>query len=330
LNNTATENLSNIIAKLNLSDDAARALYEVAVDPHGIERNAAPGLVASILDLSLERSNQSLIELLGKNFLVVKAFDDDERLFANYELLGVNEETRNQLLKSQEIFVNLQEAHSKISIKTLDSFFEENKEPIYLGCEVTSHHTFRMLKSRAEAGRLTIFLIPPKKGVSVNRHIHYDEVLSEWVRFLKEGPAYLKKNVKIRITNRPFPQLYTSGLSSEISRFNLYFLSAKTTRRGSLLEVKEGTSLYQLIFQNYQEALRESCPLWRLWFLEALGFWLVKLSLPITLIVLGIVLSKLNNPIAMAISAIAIGLVVNMIWTKLGAQWWNLPNLFRK
>ncbi len=330
MNNNAIITLSNAISELQLSADAAMALTEIALDPHGIEKNAAAGLVASILDISLERANQALIELFGKNLLVTTESDGEMRLFANYNLLGVDETTRKQLIARQEIFENMKEAHSKASMKSLNDFFYKTEETIYMGCEVTSHHTFPRLEARAESGRKTIFLMPRKRDVSEQRQTHYAEVMSEWVLFLKSGPASLRKNVRIKITSRPYPQLYTSGLSSETARFNLYFLSAKTTRQGSLLQIKNGTSLYQLVYQNYYEAVMSSCPLWRVWFFEALWHWIKKLILPITLIVIGGILTKLQNPIAIAISAIAIGLVKDILWNSIGKRWWNPITLFKK
>jgi hypothetical protein len=322
--------LVDAIGKKHLSIDAARALYEIALDPHGIEKATSAGLVASILDISMERSNQAIIELLTKNLLISSPKGNETRIFANYELLKIGDFTRRHLLKRHEIFEDMRESHSKNSLKSLDDFFDLNIDTIYLGCEVTSHNTFRRLTKRAEEKKRTIFLMPKRKFVSPARYTHYDEVLAEWVNYIEEGPDYLRKYIRIRITDRAFPQLYTSGLSEDQARFNLYFLNAKTTRRGSLLQVKKGTSLYQLIFDNYQEAIKSSIPYWRLWPIESTVNILLKLLLPLSLIVIGIILTKLNNAISITLSAIILGLVANIIWENIESRSWIQIKLFRK
>jgi len=326
----ALKSLLEAISKHSISQNASDVLYEIALDPHGMEKNTAAGLVASLLDISLERSNQALIELFAKELLISNKDEDEIRIFANYELLKIDELTRSHLLERQEIFVNTKEAHSKDSLKSLDDFFDLNTDTIYLGCEITSHYTFRRLADRASRSRYTIFLIPREKHLPPARHIHYTEVMNEWIKFINEGPKYLKKFIRIRMTDRPFPQLYTSGLSKHEARFDLYFLNTKTTRRGSLIQVKQGTSLYQLIFDNYQEAIKSSVPYWKLWPIEALFYWVLKLLLPLALIVAGIMLTKLNNPVSIAFSAILLGIVVNIIWDKWRIKSWIQIKLFKK
>lgn len=330
MDDIALKKLSESISRYQLSQDASNTLYEIALDPHGIEKTAAAGLVASLLDISLERSNQALIELLAKKLLISNDNEKEIRIFANYELLKIDDITHRHLLERQEVFEDTKESHSKDSMKSLDEFFDLSTDTIYLGCEITSHHTFRRLANRASENRHTVFLMPREKHLPPARHTHYNEVMDEWVKFINDGPKYLRKFIRIKITDRPFPQLYTSGLSKDKARFNLYFLNTRTTRRGSLLQVKQGTSLYQLIFDNYQEAIKASSPYWKLWSLEALAYGLSKLLLPLALITIGTILTKLANPISIAFSAIVLGIVVNIIWDNWGAKSWTQIKLFKK
>jgi hypothetical protein len=330
MHDIALNKLQESINEKNLNADSAKTLYEISIDPHGVEQSAAPGLVASLLYISMERANQSLIELIGKDLLTLKETDNDTRIYPNYNKLDIDEETKCELLAKQEVFENMREAHSHSSINSLDDFFLQNDDTIYIGCEVTSHHTFRKLSERASNNKQTVFIIPRKKHVSKSRHIHYDEVLNGWIKFIKDGPSELKKNIRIRLTNHSFPQLYTSSLSISKARFNLYFLNDKTTRRGSLLQVKKGTSLYELIFQNYQDALSNSYPIWRLWPLDAAKYWSIKIVLPVSLIATGVFLSKLNNPVSITLSAIAVGLVVNILWSNFGKKTWSTIKLYKK
>lgn len=322
--------LTSTIEEQRISSYAKKALFEIAIDPHGIEQNAAPGLVASILGLSLEQANQAIIELLGKNLLISREGNEETRIFANYDTLNIDSNNQGELLSRQEVFDNLHEAHSELSMRTLDDFFLNSEGTIYLGCEVTSHHTFRKLQTRAATGKQTIFLMPKKRDVKPTRKIHYNEIIAEWIGFIKEGPACLKKNIRIRITSRPFPQLFTSGLSSDVARFDLYFFSSNTTRRGSILQVKKGSSLYELIFESYKNAIISSYPLWRLWFNEAFLCWIEKIAFPIILFFVGIICYKINNPIALFFSALAVGIFVNYIWEKIGMIPWRKIDLFKK
>jgi hypothetical protein len=154
--------LKTTIASLRLSDQAGQTLFLLAQDPHGIEREACPSMVASSQDISMEAANSAIIELLGRELLRQDGPNEEGRLLANYEALQVDHETRELLIRRRKPFDDQGAPHSKQAMKGLDEFFEKGGDHIFLGLEVTSHSVFRRLESRAKAGRRTTFLIPKK------------------------------------------------------------------------------------------------------------------------------------------------------------------------
>ncbi len=93
--------LKETIASLQLSEEAAQALFLLAQDPHGIEKEAGPSIVASSHDISMEKANQAIIELLEKRLLTLDTQHGRVRYFANYESLNFDAEAI-ELLHSEE------------------------------------------------------------------------------------------------------------------------------------------------------------------------------------------------------------------------------------
>ena len=308
---------------LRSSEDASRALYQVALDPHGMQQPSAAVWIASILDISMERANQALIELLTTGCLSFRDNCGDVRIVANYEVLQIDDTTRDALLERQQPFVDLKQPHSTPAQKSLEDFFLNSPDTIYIGCEVTGHQAFPHLRKRAEAHYKTVFLIPRKRNLPAARHAHYEEIAADWIKFIKDGDRSLRKHVTIRVTRHPFPQLYTSGLGTDRARFNFYYLDTNTTRFGTLFEVKPGTSLYQLIATDYNKALQASVPHWQLSPFRALGHYTKRLLIPLLLIVAGVILSRLSNPVAIGVSVVLLGVLANLVWSVLGSGWWG-------
>jgi hypothetical protein len=114
--------------------------------------------------------------------------------------------------------------------------------------------------------------------------------------------------------------LYTSAVGDNKARFDVYFYSKESTLYGHILEVKRGTSLYDVIAARYREAMRQSRPLWRIWWLEA-AFGLAKQAIfPVLLIGVGVGLASLEHPVAIAGSTLSLGIIASVIAVKLWSR----------
>lgn len=318
------------LEQLAISENAKEALYGIALDPHGLEEKAATSFISSLLQVSVHQANQALLELTGRNLVITEVRERGPRLRANYEHLGIDENSKTELLSEDQPFQDQGQPHSESAMEALDDFFDAADEDIYVSLEITSHRVFGALERRAESGGMTVFLMPQEKLVPAARREHYREVLQEWIRFIKDGTAALKRNVRIRITEKAFPGLYTSAISCTGARFDLYFVGERTTRRGRILAVKNSTSLYEVIARQYEEAIRLSSPLWAIWWGDALLHWARRLVYPLVLLVVGALLASLRHPLAIVASALAIGLLVNFISSALGVRRWFRRGLFRR
>jgi hypothetical protein len=107
--------------------------------------------------------------------------------------------------------------------------------------------------------------MPPKSRVSSRRREHYDEVLDDWIKFLKRGPAHLRANVKLYISRQVTPEMYTSALTRKAARVDAYLFTSDSTRTGHILQTPSESSLYALVDARYRKALADAIPLFRVW-----------------------------------------------------------------
>lgn len=229
--------LKEAIEKQHLDSFLAMVLEIIGGDPFGVDSNAAPSIVASRSNRSQADCSIALTSLAGRGLINEIQYDSRSRLIANYGALKLTEEVKQGLLLRASHYEVLGAPHSPKAMATLEAFFRTERNPIYLGLEVTSHKVFRELENRANAKLQTIFLIPPKKYLSSQRHHHYDEVLNEWIKFIQNGPAEFREFIKIRITAKAYPHLYTSSIGPESTRFDVYLLNNKdrSTRYGEIV-----------------------------------------------------------------------------------------------
>jgi hypothetical protein len=282
--------LQDAIANQGLDEFESRVLEELGVDAHGLDRLAAPGFIASLTNRPMEESSDAIISLLGRGLLV--AVDDAagvSRLFVNYAALGIDDETRLALLAKPASFTTLGSPHSERAMETLAALLREERGPIYLGIEVTSRKVFKELDARASEGRKTIFLLPRKQDVRSELGVHYDEVIRDWIAHLKDGASYLRRNIELRVTQQPFPYLFTSALTSSRVRLDVFSYEAGTTRQGEIIETQRGSSLYDLAFAQFREAHRDSRPLRQVW----PGKWLLAVAASYWIAILFIALAGL-------------------------------------
>ncbi|TKB26065.1 hypothetical protein FCL47_09955 [Desulfopila sp. IMCC35006] len=321
-----TDKIEHVSKSAGLSEIGTRAAKALARDPHGIEREAAPSMLASLLDISLKDASDAVIELLTKK--VVHEKTKTTRLEVDLSLLGLTSEQIDTLRIHQTVFENHGAPHSNKAMHSLSKLFEKTDGTLYIGLEVTPPSIFKDLKARAKARKQTVFLMPRKRDVSTQRQLHYSEVLKEWKDFFRTEEVAVRKNTELRITEIPFKDLYTSALSSDVARFDVHFLDSSSTRKGDIIEVKNKTSLYESISARYKEALARSCPLWSIWWWKAMAIWFKCLLLPLFLIVLGLILASYTNPYAAVVSTIVLGTLVNIITKHLGILNWRPEALF--
>lgn len=252
------------IQKLNLESLQARALEIVARDAIGMIQSVAASQVSSQSNRPRVECEQALLDLVGRG-LLIRVDTDQPRLIAEYEKLGIPPEQRQLLVTHSRSFQVLGQPHSAEAMATLRALFEDAPEVIFVGMEVTAREVFTALEARSAAGRSTVFLMPPKSNVRSQRREHYDEVLDEWVRFLRKGRSHLRANVRLYISKEVTPEMYTSALTRDTARIDLYHFSAESTRTGHILQAPRGSSLYALVEARYRSALAYATPLFRVW-----------------------------------------------------------------
>lgn len=269
----------------DLDELSKKCLETLACDPHGIERLAAASMLAGATGASIEACSDSVQGLLGAHLLLLV----DGRLQANYALLGIDADAKAALQSQAQPSQSLGSPHSQAAMSSLREWMVAQPGAIYLGMGISSHKVFGdALALRASAGRTTIFVLPPRGAFPPSRHDHYDEIIAGWIKYIREGDRTLKSNIRLIISPEMRPYLYTSGIAQDKSRFDVYWTNFPTTRNGEIIEAKPSTSLYDLVKNEYADALEAGTPLFRLWPIDylctvwrnrrpaALGFLLIS------------------------------------------------------
>jgi len=325
------QQLSEAVSREGLASFDAEVLMKMARDPHGLDEDAAAWFVASITSRSHEECSRAIIHLLGRGLLIqVDENGVSKRLFANFERLGLDEATRQALLRESLPFEVLGAPHSPKAMETLNSFFREEREDIYLGIEVTHHDIFRELNARANARKSTVFLMPRKRHVSTSRKEHYDEVLKDWIGFIQNGPRERRTYVQLRITSSAHRALFTSAMSPRHARLDYYSFDSTTTREGQIVSVPARTSLYDLVYRRFCEAVHSSRPLFRLWprawIIERVKkYWLIGVG-----IALAISAGLVGGSLGAVIAALVGGLIANAVFDIARARVWGPPDLYER
>jgi hypothetical protein len=327
--NSLLDKVTTAAKQMRAGDIAISAIRAFALDPHGIERTAAPSMLASSLDVTIDTANEAIVELLSKDLLIDNG-GNPSRLEANLKKLGLNSQEIAILKARRTVFVNHGSPHSDAAMESLSQFFERTDGTIFVSLEATPPTIFKALKTRAGSGRRTVFLMPKKRDLPERRQRHYDEIRRRWTSFLLEEAMVVRENTELRVTEIAFEDLYTSAISEEIARFDVHFLDSGTTRDGEILEVKCGTSLYKSVYGRYAEALTRSCPLWRVWPGKAAWFWSKRLMAPIALLTLGLMLASTTGPYAAVTSTVALGVLANLLSKHLGLDNWYRQAPFGK
>lgn len=323
----ALASLQKAVASQRLSPHAQTVLIRIATDPHGILRDSASAIVAPMIYGTNADADAVLRELYGKQLILEREADNQPRIVAHYATLGISAEAIAQLTSPLVQFEVVGQPHSPTGMSTLRRLFDDPLN-IYIPLGITAHNVFDGLDERARAGKKTVFLFPGRKNVPLPLRPHYAEVLKGWVRYLRDGPRYLRTSIHFRIVTVPYRDVYTSALSASSARINLTHLSSSSTRDGTILQVGSDSSLYAMFKGRIQSVFNNSRPLLRI----DSGLWckyaLTRAAWPITLAVVGILCAAVTNVYAGVVSSIAIGLLRVWISDTIQVNTWSTRDLF--
>jgi hypothetical protein len=278
---------------------------------------------------STAAANLVLVELASKNLIHDETASGHSWIKINYGKIGFDAETYDRLSARLPRFTEIGPPHSNAGMSTLAELFRSDSE-IYVILSVTSHDAFPAISERSEQGRKTVFMFPSPRYVSGKLREHYTEVLNEWIRFLKSGPAQLRRNTKLIIGTVDFSDIYTCALAVDEARINVNDVKAPSTRDGTLLRVDSSSTLYRLFRERVDIVYKSTRPLLRL-DLQAYLIHLVQLAVwPAFLAMLAIAFAYFKHPIAGLVSAVAAGLLRAWISEALGVTKWAKNELFPK
>ena len=317
----AKQQLVELIASRALPPLQAAILNALALDDYGFQLSAAPSILAPEVNCSTEVCLENLTELISANLVIRVADQIHPRVVANYAILGVSEELRQALRQGRPSpFEQLDAPHSAEAMETLHQMFLQETRPLYIGLEMTSHRVFQRLEERASSGRLTVFLMPARRLISPERQRHYDDILDGWIRFVKGLAPGVRQNVRLRVTRIPYRYLYTSSLTPTFIRFDCYWYDQGSTRRGTMVSASKGSSLYDLVYREYSEAVLGAAPLRQLWFWDwarhlASRFTPVLVTAALVAVAYGLVtiLGKTLEPVNY-LAAFLVGLAGESFW----------------
>ncbi|HEY7067207.1 MAG TPA: hypothetical protein VII06_37440 [Chloroflexota bacterium] len=328
MHETYDAQLKDAIAAESLSPLAGEVLYQLATDAYGVDPQAAPDMLASLTYHSASECLQAIADLLSRQLLLQIDTGHDVRIIANYQRLGLDETARQAITRTSLAFEHIGYPHSPKAMSTLAAMFREERGTIYLGLEITSHRVFSELTTRSSYGRKTVFLIPRRSAIEPDRRAHYDEVMNGWIAFLRDGPRSLRQHTRLKLTKWALPHIYTSALSAELARVDLYTLGMNTTRRGQLVSAERGSSLYGIAYEQYRSAVHTAQPVFSIWPKEWLLFKLRGYVLAGFLITLAIPLSIAAGSIGALLAGFILGIASNTAWDSLRGVAWRPPDLF--
>jgi hypothetical protein len=331
----AKTHLKTLVAALPLAELQSRALEAIALDDYGFQLSAAPSILAASINCPVADCSHLLTVLMGAGFLLTVATDSHTRVVANYTKLGISEEYRQALRQGRPTpFEQLDAPHSAEAMATLHALFLEETRPIYLGLDITAPTVFEKLAERSRKGLMTVFVMPHRSLIPPERHAHYNEIRRQWVTFVRELPASARRNIRLRISKRSYRYLHTSALTADYVRFNCYWYEQRTTRSGTMVKAQKGSSLYELVYREYAEAVANASPIASLWPAE----WLQHVSLrfaPILIVSTLLVAAYVSEAIAETglrfaafVATFLAGLAGEALWTSFRDNVRTPPELY--
>jgi hypothetical protein len=330
----AEDELRSAISKQNLPEFQAIVLEKLAVEARGVDLAAASDLISLQTNRSAPDCNQAILDLVLRNLLLKIDNPDgtEVRLVANYQALGISENTRQALQLQSEPFENLDFPHSAKAMSTLNALLREEANDLFIVlAEATNHQLFAELDNRAKRGLKTTFLIPKETAVPSERRKVYREELASWTSFLKLNED-IRRNVRILVTPKPYTHLYTSTLGPAYVRYDVFDFDDKSTRQGVMVQVKRGVSLYELVYKEYCEAVYYSCPIFTLWprdwLKRKIGRYLFAGSMFALFIALSWLGIRMGEKILEWIAILPAGIAYHALYDELKSKRWKPPPLY--
>lgn len=318
--------LHEMVSRLELSENARSLLLALCEDAHGYEWSIAPSLAASYVKPQTNDSAAAAIgELLASDLVAVTSVGSERRLRANTDALNLGPCDRDSLAASGPVLDSQGQPHSPGAMQGLEMFLDATQGIVYLGVEVTSHHVFEQaLLARAASGRRTILFMPRRTDVSAIKRLAYADELNGWIAFVRQAPASLRNNLRIRITSVPFRDLYTTAISRDNARVNVRSYANPSTRAGQMLVAPRGTTLHDLLASRYAEALRQSVAIGSLWLLEFLFDWARRVALPVLVLGGGLIVAIVtSNVVTFVLSFVASAAVAMIPGLSGGIRRWT-------
>lgn len=323
--------IEGLIESLGLEGLEAECFGIFLRDPHGFEIRGAASILAGPTGHKTEDCLEAISGLQDKNYVLIR----EQRYQVNFEELNIDEADRVKLHDSFSPYECLGSPHSAWAMQSFRDWFASTKGTIYVAMGVTSHKILEeALQARADKNRFSILVFPSKKQFAESSHQHYDEILSQWKTFLSDADGNLRKNSRFLISGRLTRTLHTSGLDEHKSRFNIHWLS-QSTRLGEMIVTPCKTSLYQLVYNEYQSATYFGKPLFSIWpkawILKTLNHWTSAL-VGFALLMSAAILFSFRETwdyINLLVSAM-IPLGLSFIIHRVLPQAWTYPELFKK
>jgi hypothetical protein len=323
--------IDDAVSRQSLSRPETEALISLAYDPDGLPRDSIASIISPVVSLSLEEAQIVAMDLVSKDLLITED-GTGPRLVVNYALLQIPT-ALVESLRHRKTYEELGHPTGPRSTTTLEHIFDTERGRIFLVLGVTSHRAFRRLADRADRGWETILVLPNKKHVPAGQEDHWKQIVSEWKSFLRGGKRSLRHSTRVLVATNSIPHLFTTGLTKNCVRFNVRPTSDESTRLGEMVQAQAGSTLYEMVYQQYCQIIASSVPLGRVWPFDWLKYYLKHRSLWILLAALAVPAFYFNasaNPLAVGVTTFALGILAAAVWEYMRQIKWPPTELYGK
>lgn len=313
------------LQKQGIDEAIATILLVFAKEPNGLNEELAPSFVATFA----RRNNSQIIKgisfSLARNYLVLNS---QNNLEMNFSALKVPEELIKSLQEKTPAFIQLGHPHEQEAMTSLKRMLMDTEESIFIATELTDPNAFKMILERSKQNKKTIFILPDKKFCKDK--IIYHETIQKWISFINDSDSHTRNNVAVYINKRCHRELYTSAISPQSARFDLYNVTNPSTREGIMIEAHKESSLYELIETAYKNAFSTSIPLFSLHKFSFILRMLKTIILPIFIIIIFFIIADMQNIYVKVILPIIIALITVPITNELKKHLFPIKELWKK
>lgn len=275
--------LRDAIAKSGAVGFDAEVLRYLVLEPLGIREEAFASVMASRTRETGERCTQALARLLGRG--LVRSIPDGghRRYVANQDELALDAAALESIaaMERPPAVTQLGPPHAEPAMRSLAKTLLEQRGHLYIGLDITAHDVFTELEERARRGFRTTFLAPHRSAVPSDLREHWDHIYSGWATWLRASDRGVRKNVTLLITPKYYRHLSTSLAAEDHVRLDVYWKQDDTTRKGEIIRAESGTSLYDFVRSEYEDALVTAYPYWRVSLIDFLVVKVRRLVIPV-------------------------------------------------